>query len=87
MSKNPRGHMQDVFQNVEGPEMSQDVTNRRPHYRLALKDNESGRNGTVGVAWLDDNGAISIYLNPGVQLGYEHTRKPMTLRLFPINQD
>lgn len=56
---------------------------KQPTHSLKLMDPETCRHGEIGYAYLDERtGVVSIYLNPGVSIGYEETIH-MTLRLFP----
>lgn len=51
---------------------------RAPDYDLVARAPNADR-GTVGSAWLDEEGTIAIRLNPGVVL----QRGEYTLRLYP----
>lgn len=54
---------------------------KKPDYNLSAMDKDNDRlKGTVGVAWINEDGTISIRLNPFVVLDTrEHT---LELRLF-----
>lgn len=56
---------------------------RQPDYRLwAIAEDESSK-GTCGAGWLNDDGSVSIKLNPCVVL--EQSRG-MTIKLYPVDR-
>ncbi len=57
------------------------MAGKKPDYSLSAMDKDTDRlKGTVGVAWINDDGSISIRLNPFVILDTrEHN---LELRLF-----
>jgi hypothetical protein len=63
--------------------MTEDPKPNRPTHELKILDIESRDTSQVGVAWLRDDDAISIKLNPGVVLSYD-TMKGKALTLFRL---
>ncbi len=60
----------------------------KPSHSLGLMDKETGERGTIGAAWVNDDGCFTIKLNPGVVLSYEQMKGgAMTLRLFPRGEE
>jgi len=56
---------------------------RKPDYRVGVKTKQgAGKSGqgTIGAAWKEDDGTISIVLNPCVVLRFEDD---VVIRLFP----
>lgn len=56
---------------------------RKPDYRVGVKTRQSASKsgqGTIGAAWKEDDGTISIVLNPCVVLRFEDD---VVIRLFP----
>lgn len=56
---------------------------RPPDYNLSALDKQTEVRGQIGVAWIQDDGRISIKLNPFVVLDTFHM--DLTLSLFPRN--
>ena len=54
-------------------------TGRTPDYDLSALSNSSDLRGKVGAAWINDDGSISIKLNPFVVL---NAGEDLQLRLF-----
>lgn len=58
----------------------------RPTHRLRIKDNETGATGTIGAGWVNEDGSVSVRLDPGCSVTYE-SLKGKVLTLFPIGKD
>jgi len=43
---------------------------KRPTHTIKVKEKEGSAQGEVGRAWLNDDGSLSIQLNPGVVLSW-----------------
>lgn len=43
---------------------------RKPDYRLAVMDKEFDKKGRIGAAWANDDGSISIVIDPGCSASY-----------------
>lgn len=56
---------------------------RKPNYRLKTFDTKSEKNGRIGAGWLNDNGSISIVLDPAVVLGIQPN---VAITLWPIEE-
>ena len=57
---------------------------KKPTYRLSIKKREPEKGqGVIGAGWLDEDGTISIVLNPCVVLTSESN---VTIKLFPSNK-
>lgn len=54
---------------------------RSPDYTLSALDKQTEVKGQIGVAWINDDGRISIKLNPFLVL--DTFRMDLTLSLFP----
>lgn len=64
--------------------MSRDAWNsRKPDYRLSVKERGGENRGTVGAAWKNDDGSISIKLTPCVAIT---SRDDVTIVLFPVEE-
>ena len=53
---------------------------RRPDYELKAWHKTSNASGEVGAAWNNEDGSLSLVLNPGCMLMFDPEIK---LRLFP----
>jgi hypothetical protein len=61
-------------------------TGMRPTHELKVKDPETSRHTTVGVAW-DSDEWMNIQLNPGVSLSYvDQQQLGLKLTIFPIEK-
>jgi hypothetical protein len=58
-------------------------TKRKPDYKISALNKRTDEKGTVGAAWLNENGTISIVLDPFVTL--TQTGKDLLLTLFPAD--
>lgn len=56
---------------------------RKPDFRLKALDKDTDVKGSVGAGWLNDDGSISVVLNPWVVL---NANKSLVLTLFPIKE-
>lgn len=59
-------------------------TNKKPDFNVTCYNKETGESGTVGAAWNNDDGSISMKLIPFVRL---EQKDGFTFRLFPTNKD
>ncbi|MHA1569039.1 MAG: hypothetical protein ACTSXZ_06180 [Alphaproteobacteria bacterium] len=50
---------------------------------MSILDKETGAKGVVGAGWLNDDGSMSIRINPGVDLRYVDCVHCL-LTLFPV---
>jgi hypothetical protein len=58
---------------------------RKPDYKLKALDKFSGRkNNDLGAAWKNEDGSISIVLNPCVQIS---SNADLVLNLFPRDEN
>lgn len=55
---------------------------RPPDYRLKVLDTGNDRHGVIGAAWANENGSISIVVDPGCALTYNPR---LVATLFPVN--
>ncbi len=56
---------------------------KRPNYQLGVYDHRNGDRLTEGgVAWVGEDGIISLKLRPGVTLAYDPN---LSIRLFPYD--
>lgn len=56
------------------------MSGRTPNFDVTVWHKPTATSGTVGVAWIQDDGRISIKLNPGAMLQFD----PDTfINLFP----
>jgi len=53
---------------------------KKPTHVLKIKVKDSPAKANVGVGWANDDGSMSISLNPGTILDW---RDPVTINLFP----
>lgn len=56
---------------------------RQPDYRIRVSDPETKQRGTAGAAWRNDDGSISIVLDPCVVLSGRDTK--LRIRMFPAD--
>ena len=59
---------------------------KRPTFRIKILDKENNKKGTVGAGWLNEDGSITIQLEPGTNISYEESKNKV-LTLFKINKD
>jgi hypothetical protein len=59
---------------------------RKPDYKVSVKERNGSRKGVIGAAWLNENGSISIQLNPGTLLDYQ-TSLNCHIKLFPYEHE
>lgn len=60
---------------------------RRPHFRAAaLFKSQQGKGGNVGGAWKNDDGTISLILDPFIVLS-QTNNKDLLVTLFPISEE
>lgn len=64
--------------------MPEEYIASRPTHILKIKARSGTHRSVAGAAWLNDSGAISIQLNPGIVLSYD-LYKDFTIMLFPNN--
>lgn len=57
--------------------------NNRPQYRLKAYHKPTGNRGEVGAAWVNDDGSLTLKLNPCVVLTYDSN---IVLTLFPVEE-
>ena len=62
------------------------MSDKKPTHDLSVKDNETGDYAKIGVAWLNEDGHISIKLHPCVVISYEGLKGKL-LTLFPCKTD
>lgn len=55
-------------------------TSRKPEYKLKAMNKFNDEKAEVGAAWLNEDGSISVVLNPFVVL---KRKKSLVLTLFP----
>ena len=58
----------------------------KPTHRLKILDKTNDNRGIVGAGWENEDGSITIVLEPAVVLNYENL-KDKVLTLFPVNRD
>lgn len=56
------------------------MSGKRPDYLLKVLDKTTDDYGTIGAAWIKDDGAITIRLNPATILTYN---PDLAINLFP----
>lgn len=56
---------------------------RRPDYNLSAMDKKTGCKGPIGAAWKNEDGTITLKLNPFVVL--ETARMELVVMLYPTN--
>lgn len=61
-----------------------DKKGRKPHYRVRALNKQTDAKGTIGAAWSNDNGTISIRLDPFIVLD---GGKDIVITLFPEAKD
>lgn len=59
------------------------MAGRLPNYRVAALNKRTDAKGRVGAAWSNDDGSISVVIDPFVTL---HGGKDMIITLFPDNK-
>ncbi len=60
----------------------------KPTHLLKLRDPDTKYDTTVGAAWLQNGGHITILLNPGITLSYADQRRwKLQLTLFENDRD
>lgn len=57
---------------------------RKPAFKLSVMRRDNGKHGVVGAAWREDDGSISIMLNPCVTLSGD---ADVFIKLFPVDPD
>lgn len=63
-----------------------EISGRRPTHELKVKDPETGRFTTIGVAW-DSDEFMNIQLSPGASISYvDQQNLGLKLTLFPITE-
>jgi hypothetical protein len=55
---------------------------RKPDYRVRVLHKTTNNKATVGAAWRNEDGSISIVFNPYVALPYD---PDLVVRLFPCD--
>jgi hypothetical protein len=71
-----------------GPSCAEDARPRRPRrpdFDAWAVDMSTGQKGCIGAAWQNDDGSVSVKLNPFVVL--DTTRAEFKIRLYPIAND
>jgi hypothetical protein len=56
---------------------------RKPDYRLSAMNKDTDEKGRVGAAWKNEDGTISVVLDPFITLT---SSKDLILNLFPEKQ-
>lgn len=64
--------------------MAEVLKPRKPDYKLKVMDKTNKNNGTIGVAWLNQDGSVSIRINPGTFLHYNPN---LAITLFPNDSE
>lgn len=64
--------------------MEKKKSGKKPTYDVSILNKVTGQKGKVGAAWFNDNGRISIKLNPCVVLASDPN---LVITLFPIDWD
>ena len=59
------------------------MKSRKPDYRLKVLNKDTEERGEIGAGWKNDDGSISIVLNPCINL---QASKNIVLTLFPPNK-
>lgn len=55
---------------------------RRPDYKVEVFDRDTNQHGPIGVAWLNQNGTVSIRFNPCVVI--DTTVQNLSVLLVPF---
>jgi len=56
----------------------------KPTHKLRIKDKATKVSGTIGSAWLNANGSMSIHLNTGVTLSW---KDDVHITAFPVGEE
>lgn len=56
---------------------------RKPDYNISVLDKTSGGRGVVGAGWIQEDGSISIKINPCVLLDDD---PKLVIRMFPCEE-
>jgi len=56
---------------------------RKPDYKIKVQTPQK-RSGEVGIGWLNQDGSVSIRLNPGVSLRWDDD---LSIVAFPVGDD
>lgn len=57
------------------------MTPKKPTHLLKVKERDGNHKGTIGVGWLNNDGSISIALNPCTCIQWTDD---VTINLFPV---
>lgn len=59
---------------------------RTPDFRFKMREREGERKSEIGAGWFNDDGSISVSLNPGVKIEHRDCHD-YYFTLFPIEKD
>lgn len=64
--------------------MAEILKPRKPDYKLKVMDKTNKNTGAIGVGWMNQDGSISLRINPGTFLHYNPN---LAIMLFPNDSE